>query len=426
MAFFRYLIPLHHLTHAVLLGGLAVLGGSSALADDKPLEIHGFASIGYLSSSANNFLAKSSKGSFQFNEIAINASKQIDDDVRVGMQLFSRDLGDIGNNDITLDWAYVDYRPRQELGFRIGKFKLPLGLYNDIQDYDLLRTSILLPQSVYNLSWRETMVAAKGANAYGNFGLGKMGDLDYQLFIGPTTVSNDGGVAKMLLNNDHLTLQDTEIRNLYGASLKWNTPVEGLLFATAGLRTHLTFNGTMDAYYLSPANIPQNQIGATMQIDMPQYLMSFTSAQYTYNDLVLTAEYRRERAENKQIISWAIPALGRSGESSGIGRDTSGYYFQASYRLNKQFEVGSYYAVDYHSRRDKDGKILVQSHPGSSDYQAWTRDLAFSLRYDITDYWLVKAEWHRMDGASYLLMSDNPGGLQKDWNLLALKTSISF
>jgi len=34
------------------------------------------------------------------------------DKLRVGIQLFSRDIGDTDNNRIDLDWAFADYRWR--------------------------------------------------------------------------------------------------------------------------------------------------------------------------------------------------------------------------------------------------------------------------------------------------------------------------
>ncbi len=36
------------------------------------------------------------------------------------MQLFARDLGDIGNDEIQLDWAYADYFWIKWLSLRVG------------------------------------------------------------------------------------------------------------------------------------------------------------------------------------------------------------------------------------------------------------------------------------------------------------------
>src|SRR5882724_11010020 len=61
--------------------------------DPFALQIHGFASQGFLVSSYNNYLAKSKRGSFEFTEVGINFTKPLTDNLRLGVQLFARDLG---------------------------------------------------------------------------------------------------------------------------------------------------------------------------------------------------------------------------------------------------------------------------------------------------------------------------------------------
>ncbi|WP_419656180.1 uncharacterized protein Dvar_52810 [Desulfosarcina variabilis str. Montpellier] len=74
---------------------------------------------------------------------------------------------------VTLDWAYGDYRWKDWLGIRAGRLKLPVGLYNDIRDMDMLRTNIVMPQGIYRDLLRETSNAANGGGLYGNVYLGQ-------------------------------------------------------------------------------------------------------------------------------------------------------------------------------------------------------------------------------------------------------------
>ncbi|QEP42182.1 hypothetical protein D5085_02930 [Ectothiorhodospiraceae bacterium BW-2] len=397
-------------------------------------QIHGFASQGYIKSSDNNYLVESEEGDAAFNELGINLSTAIGDQGRIGMQLFSRDLGEIGNNDINLDWAYFDYSFRQQLGVRLGRLKSPLGLYNEIQDYDLLRSSILLPQSVYNLTWRESMVAIDGGALYGNITLGDSGqggDIDYQLFGGITRIEEDGGIAKMLLDNDGITLKEATVNGIYGASLKWNTPLAGLLVGLSGMRVDLTFDGEMSSAAVTgdpaAAALPPTHI----EVKLPQLLISVLSLQYNYNDLTLTAEYGRQRDEEPNNSTLNLPEMLQSPpiHLSSPGRDSAGYYLQASYRLNDSIEIGSYYSMHYFDRRDKSGSEFVAD--GEPDYFGWSRDIALSTRYDITPYWSIKAEAHRINGGSYLFHNDNRNtqgevDIAENWQLYLLKTSVSF
>lgn len=119
---------------------------STLFAWDDDFFISGFVSQGYLVTSENDYIVHNSRdGNFEFNEAALNVSIMPSDRRRVGMQLMARDFGQLGNNNLYLDWAYGDYRWRDCLGFRAGKVKLPMGFYNQGREIDMLRTSIFLP-----------------------------------------------------------------------------------------------------------------------------------------------------------------------------------------------------------------------------------------------------------------------------------------
>jgi len=171
--------------------------GSAAAYEAGGVDIHGFISQGFLASSEYNYLAhNSTDGSFEYNEMGINFSKQLTDKLRIGAQFFSRDLGDAANNKVTLDWAYGDYRFKDWLGLRAGRIKMPVGLYNEIRDLDMLRTSIILPQGIYNDLVRDNNIALNGVGLYGNIGLGGVGGLEYQVLAGATNSDAESGIGK--------------------------------------------------------------------------------------------------------------------------------------------------------------------------------------------------------------------------------------
>src|ERR1700753_3437607 len=81
-----------------------------------PLEVHGFVSQGALLSTGNNYLARSKRGSFEFAEVGLNFTAQLTSRLRLGLQLFTQDLGPLGNYQARADWFYLDYRWRDWLG----------------------------------------------------------------------------------------------------------------------------------------------------------------------------------------------------------------------------------------------------------------------------------------------------------------------
>src|SRR5688572_6302511 len=72
---------------------------ASSEADPFAMRIHGFVSPGFIASThGNNFLAKTAdRGSFEFAEMGINFTKPLAENLRAGMQLFTRKLGARGH-----------------------------------------------------------------------------------------------------------------------------------------------------------------------------------------------------------------------------------------------------------------------------------------------------------------------------------------
>ena len=117
--------------------------------DDRTVTMHGFFTQGFMLSNDNNFItADTSQGTFKMTDGALNIGTNLTDKLHVGGQVYDRYIGRLGKGEVQLDWAYADYRMKDWLGFRGGKIKTALGLYNDTQDMDFLHTWALLPQSI--------------------------------------------------------------------------------------------------------------------------------------------------------------------------------------------------------------------------------------------------------------------------------------
>ena len=107
----------------VLAAALLTLAATTLHAYElEGVEIHGFISQGFIKTTKqNNFpVSDSGDGSFRFNDFGINFAKQITPALRVGLQLNAFDRGTYGEDKVTVDWAYGDYRLNDWLGFRVG------------------------------------------------------------------------------------------------------------------------------------------------------------------------------------------------------------------------------------------------------------------------------------------------------------------
>src|SRR5512138_2960611 len=273
-----------------------LLCSSAAQAMDAAgVEIHGFASQGFIQTSKdNNFpVSNSGKGSFNFNDFAINFAKEVGPGLRVGVQLLAMDRGSYGKDKVTLDWAFGDYRIYDWLGFRAGKIKMPLGLYNESRDNDALRTFIFLPQNEYYDYERDSVNAITGGSVYGSVVLGAAGTLNYQVQVGTTPIPVDGASARnysayVSTVEAPLTATDISAGTTVTHHLEWGTPLEGLRATFSGL--HNSFSGTASGIFTDPATGVKTPVNANWQFDaLHRYIYGL---EYTYQDLVLAAEYQ--------------------------------------------------------------------------------------------------------------------------------------
>ncbi len=388
---------------------LFLLCGPAYSYDLGFLEIHGFVSPGYMSSSDNNFLVQSEDGSFQFNEFGISFATTVKDDIYIGFQMLSRDLGTVGNNEIVLNWGLINYQWRDELGVKLGRIKFPFGLYNDSRDYDSLRTTILLPQVIYDENSRETMDSYDGIGFYGNISIGKGGLLGYNLVAGVTEIETDGGIAKSI-NSGNVKLKSADVDSITGGQLKWHTPLSGLMLASSLYQVDITYNTELTT------------LPADTETDA-DVMMSVYSAEYSSGNFTAAAEYFMAKNDMTTTIDMSRIGLPNPAPTK-IDQKSEAYYGLLSYRLTDWFEAGAYYSVYYPDKDDRDG--ANQAALGQPDFRAWQKDLAISTRFDITDFWLIKLEMHFMDGVALCYEVDNPDGFDKNWTLFAIKTTFSF
>src|SRR5689334_11676832 len=84
----------------------------------RPVQVHSFASQGFVYSNVNNYLSMhTADGSFSLTDFGFNISTPLTDKFRVGAQFYDRNVGHLGNWHPEVDWAVADYRFKDWLGF---------------------------------------------------------------------------------------------------------------------------------------------------------------------------------------------------------------------------------------------------------------------------------------------------------------------
>ncbi len=410
---------------AVFLFSIFILLPAGVFAGEGfKVDINGYISQGFLVSNGNNYLADTEEGSFQFNELGINFSTELTDKLRVGIQLAARDLGDLGNDKIIVDWAYADYRWRDWLGIRVGIIKIPIGLYNKTRDLDMLRTSVLLPQSIYSETFRDSLTSVKGFGGYGNVPLKGLGDFSYQVLFGTMNIDKEGGTSKAAEAGGDLKVKKYEVNKVYCWAVDWETPLEGLRIGASQVYTDLEAISVLTKDITVPVSFPPYTLtiaerGTNTVFHIPRFLQTVYSVEYTWRDLVLAAEYGRE---DQDVVN-RIPGM----EPMEWKRQFEMVYAGATYRFSNWFETGIYYSAIYVDRNDRDGTKT----PYAPTFSAFQKDACLSFRFDLNDRWIFKLEGHLMDGVALCFPQDNLNndgvpGYDRKWFLLAAKMTFSF
>jgi len=386
------------------------------------VQVHGFISQGYMKTTDNNFLTMMTKdGSFEFNEAAVNFSFKLGAKLKGGVQLFSKDLGREGNHNIILDWGYGDYRWKDWLGFRLGRIKTPRGFYNETRDIDALRSTVLLPQSVYDEGMKDPAFAYQGAGIYGFLPLNGGGDLEYEFFGGTFNVYDsrsgfwdnnfkfliDGFTREMPFPAPPvITVREPFIRGnyIYGSALKWNTPLEGLRVGGSILYAGLDMQSDVEVLIPTELITIIQLVPINLEVEVQDHIVY--SAEYKYENLTLAWE----KHTNKYIVREPSFQTNRDYE-------TGGWYAQLTYQLTDWLTVSSYYSD---SRDEK-----KYQPPEKPDHDYWLIDECLALAFNLTPNWLVKLEGHYMDGTYTLGIRENPEMVQY-WSMFAVKTSFHF
>lgn len=356
--------------------------GSALGAELGDVELHGFVSQGFLKSTANDFLARSERGSFEFTEVAINFNLTLTDRLRTALQLFTRDLGPLGNYVTRFDWFFLDWRHSDWLGLRAGRLRLPFGLYNATSDYDPGRTSILLPQAIYPLTARDFLLALTGVELYGHPAVGQLGSLEYRGYVG-TSFFDVSATERDA---------DVEVPYTAGGQLMWE-PLTGLRLGGSVLATRLD------------ARVVRSEMPVGVMVPAVLWI---TSVEYASGDLLLAAEYSRWRVRLAATDETVFPRSDTTSER---------FYVSGFFGFTHWLNAGGYYAALFRDVDDRSGRAQYQ------------HDVAASVRFNFNEHWLLKLEAHYLRGTALLspMLNAMPNAeAEENWGLFLAKTTAYF
>jgi hypothetical protein len=290
-----------------------------------------------------------------------------------------------------------------------------LGLFNDTQDMEFLHPWALMPQSVYPIDVRGDTIAHIGGDIYGNARIKHLGNVSYTFYGGLRPNDAAGGYlyglasqTRVAVPGGFLYVPATTVKLIdyyggpvYGADLRWNTPVPGLLVGASYMKADITTTGN----YKTPKTVPYKMVTLTD----PTYAFYYD---YSLGKLRFTGEYRREIKNSIFNNPLGVQIAGDEDARSG--------YVAVAYRVSKWLEVGT-----YHSR------FIAAWGLNHGDAMNHIFDQTVTARFDISKNVDFKTEGHFIDGYMVNTALDrgfyaapNPAGLKPTMNMLVLRLSF--
>jgi len=375
-------------SRSLLIPSLALLAGSGVAQAMDDIQIHGLVSQGFLYTHNNALFTPDSedKGTFEFNEIALNVMATPIDRLRVGVQIAAQDLGDSFNDKPTIDWAYGNYNfgevtKNLDLSVTAGRFKMGHGLYNDYRDLDMTRSSVFLPMAVYNPRWRDIMLAVNGVGLTATVGAGPAGSFDVNAFVGDNNYSASEGPLHDTFSDLIGEPSSISVEMIRGGQLTWNTPVDGLRLKYSLLDAYKFEAEGTAATIISPPNppFPQVPINIPYSFKLPDYWDNIFSAEYQNGNWTAVAEYDYTFFHSTVDVNGV--------QQSHTSNATHSTYASLAYRFHPKWEaLGGW-------QWSQTGTTTGTTEAKDKWY-AWNA----AVRYDVTDHWLIKAEYQWTHG----------------------------
>ncbi len=393
---------------------ISIFLSCSALAYEvaENLQVHGFFTQSGIYTSDNNMYGNSEDSmTGDLREAGVNLFYTPLNNLSFSFQGLYRKAGKVDNDTVDVDYAFMDINLKNyasgRYGLRLGRIKNPIGLYNETRDVAFTTPSIILPQGIYYDRSRSLLLSSDGGQFY----------WEHLMENGNFYLKSSYGVPRN--DNDELL---KAIIPFPTSKVPLPEP-RGDLESSASSPSFLTQiayeqNGGEYIYALSfaDAELKYNPKGNELyQKGTTHFDMYVLSAQYNGEKITLTGEYKYQENEFKDF-----------GVLSDVSPVSESWYIQAAYRLKYNWQLYGRYDETYSDRDDRNGSNsrLI----GNPAHMAFAKSAMLGVRWDINTSMMLRAEYHNIDGTSWLTSADNPDRTQTEryWDLFALQFSIRF
>ena len=446
--------------------------------------INGFIAQSAIHTDGNNFFGETENAiSTDFFEAGLVLNGNITQKLKFSTQVLARKAGENDDGHPKIDYGFFAYdlvdNARWNTGFRLGRIPSQVGLYNATRDVPFTRPSILLPQSIYGETIRNSRFAHDGVQWYGEwrqelnriiwhvdyyqpltdgnemddiFLVPLPGDIDAERsWMSQLIYEWDGGTGRIALTYNltkytyQITGQDlANFSDSFGFELALQSfDIEGIIDSIAeidparkdlilniinNLDNDLSFAQIIDStqlmfdragfdFDLTSRIAPfLEAINISGDVEMPTTLLS---TQYNWQRFTLSAEYMRRDIKTNGFDEF---------EYLNTTIKQEGYFAQLVYHLAPKWDLLLRHDRFYFNRNDHNGENFQKLLPGMPSHRAYAIDTTLGLSWHINSQFMTRFEWHNIEGTAWLPVQNNPSPLdtEKYWNMLALQIAFRF
>ena len=373
----------------------------------EEIQVHGFLTQGFFHSSDNNVYGQSDDGiSPGLTEIGLNANYQPWDKLRFAAQVLYRRAGDVDKGSLRLDYGLADLtlfeHDNGKLGIRGGRIKIPFGLYNETRDVSFTHPTILLPQGIYFDRSRSLLMSADGGSFYAEQRT-EFGDFGFKFNVGMPMCDLDEIKTVALGTRD--AQGSFETKPAFATQLNYELNGGEFVFAISYMDLEFDYIST---------STEQVRIESRLHDSTTRIQPLMVSAQYNGEKFTLTGEYQ---------YRWNN--FGNFAPRGGKFESES-WYVEGSYRILPQLQATVRYDTFSMDVGDRNGAGATAL--GFPNHAAFAKDWVVGLRWDITPSWMLRGDYTRVHGTSWLPQADNPDPAltTQDWDLYGLQLSFKF
>lgn len=193
----------------------------------KKIAINGYGGWYYgKSDNENHFVGATEEGSYHTADVHLSIAADVSEKLRVVTQVGW--LDDEKGSEANFDYMFAEWKLNSRLRLRLGKAKMPFGIYSEFPEVGTLRPFLVLPQAAYGpIGFLGE--SYKGAGFTGSFG--GSWKVDWDLYGGGTELSENVAGEAFLLGEELAPGEEVEhevTRNVVGGRMVVETPLAGL------------------------------------------------------------------------------------------------------------------------------------------------------------------------------------------------------